>query len=220
MKERRIGVVGGTFNPIHYAHLLMGECAREQFALDRVIFIPSGVSYMKRDQDIPSGEIRYQMVKLATQDNPYFTCSRIEIDREGNTYTADTLAELHRMYPGDELYFIVGADSLKYMDQWVRPEEIFAQAVVLAAVRNEVDEEELGEHIRRLKDKFGADIRPLSFHRIDVSSSDIREKFRNGKSVRYYMPDACIEFARLKNLYSAVDDTSEPMDEDADMKFR
>ena len=211
---RKIGILGGTFNPIHNAHLLLGECAREQFGLDRIIFLPTGVSYLKEGMDIPSGEIRYQMAKLATQDNPYFTCSRIDIDRQGNTYTADTIVELKKMYPGDELYFIAGGDTLEGMENWVRPEEIFSQAVILAAVRDETDEKRIEELASRLKERFGADIRTLGFRRIDISSSDIRERFRNGRSVRYYLPDACIEFARLKNLYSAQPEEKTPEEDD------
>ncbi|MBQ7678589.1 MAG: nicotinate-nucleotide adenylyltransferase [Butyrivibrio sp.] len=208
MREKKIGIVGGTFNPIHYAHLLLGEAAREQFALSRVIFIPSGISYLKSEvaetEGIPSGEIRYQLVKLAIEDNPYFTCSRIEIDRPGPSYSADTLTELQRMYPGDELYFVVGADSLLYMENWKRPEEIFSRATILAAIRDDTDMEALARKKEMLAEKFDARIELLHFPRLDISSTEIRERLRSGRSVRYLMPEDCVEFIRLKNLYSAV----------------
>ena len=217
MKERKIGIVGGTFNPIHNAHLLLGEAAREEFLLDRVIFIPSGVPYLKRELGesggIPAGEVRYQMVKLAIEGNPYFTCSRIEIDREGDTYSADTLSELSRMYPGSELYFIVGADSLLYMENWMRPEEIFAQAVILAAVRDDTGMETLARKRDELRERFGARIELLNFSRVDISSTEIRDRLMSGRSVRYMMPEACVEFIRLKNLYSAIPAASEDEDD-------
>ena len=222
MKARRIGIVGGTFNPIHNGHLLLGECAREEYLLDRVIFIPSGISYLKSGQtDIPAGEIRYQMVKQAIAGNPYFTCSRVEIDRGGNTYTADTLEELGRMYPGDELYFIIGGDSLLSMDTWVRPQDVFDRAVILAAVRDGFDIEEMERKRKELTERFSARIELLKYARMDISSSDIRERFRSGRSVRYLLPDSCIEFARLKNLYTVVSprEAGAIRDEDYDMKI-
>lgn len=202
MKNRKIGIMGGTFNPIHNAHLLLAENAREQFGLDRIIFIPSGQSYMKEHEDIPSGELRYQLVKMAIQENPYFTCSRLEIDRPGRTYTVDTLRELKRMYPGDELFFIMGADSLCGMEQWYQFENIFELAAILVAVRDEMDETKLDDIITHMKTIFRADIRMIMTERMDISSTIIREKIRNGKSVRYLLPEECAEYICLKNIYS------------------
>lgn len=197
--------MGGTFNPIHYAHLLLAENAREQFGLDRIIFIPSGQPYMKvqkEDENVPSGELRYQMVKMAIQENPYFTCSRIEIDRPGKTYTVDTLHELQKMYPGDELFFIMGADSLLSMESWYQFEDIFQMAAILVAVRDDTDEKKLTDVITRMKSKYLADIRMVMTGRMDISSTMIREKIKTGKSVRYLLPEDCVEYICLKNLYS------------------
>lgn len=205
MKSRKIGIMGGTFNPIHYAHLLLAENAREQFGLDRIIFIPSGQPYMKvqkEDENVPSGELRYQMVKMAIQENPYFTCSRIEIDRPGKTYTVDTLHELQKMYPGDELFFIMGADSLLSMESWYQFEDIFQMAAILVAVRDDTDEKKLTDVITRMKSKYLADIRMVMTGRMDISSTMIREKIKTGKSVRYLLPEDCVEYICLKNLYS------------------
>jgi len=202
MAERKIGILGGTFNPIHNAHLLLAEAAREQFGLDRVIFIPSGCSYMKKDEDIPSGDLRYQMVKLAIEGNPYFTCSRIEIDREGNTYTIDTLKELNNMYPGDEIYLIMGGDTFKQIEYWKDSEEIFKNCIILAAVRDHMSLAEMDKHRQYLQNKFGADVRLLQFHDLDLSSTALRKKIQTGRSVRYLLPEEVIEFARVKNIYS------------------
>ena len=202
MKERKIGIMGGTFNPIHYAHLMLAESAREEYQLDRVIFIPAGVPYLKDTSKIPSGDLRYQLVKLAIQNNPYFTCSRLEIDRPGNTYTADTLTELERMYPGDKLYFLLGADSLMEIERWNRIDKIFEKCTLIAAVRTDVDQEKLKMRKAELHARYGAKIELLSLGRVDISSTMIRDRIRHGKSVRYMMPEDCIEFVHLKNFYS------------------
>ncbi|MCR5100604.1 MAG: nicotinate-nucleotide adenylyltransferase [Butyrivibrio sp.] len=207
MKSRKIGIMGGTFNPIHYGHLLLAETAREQFGLDRVIFIPTGVSYLKKDDNIPSGDIRYQLVKTAIQDNPYFTCSRIEIDREGNTYSIDTICELQKMYPGDELYFIVGADTLLTMNKWKDIDNIFSKVIVLAAIRDDNEIPELDNVRQDYMNKYNANIQFIHFKRIDISSTDIRNRISIGRSVKYLLPDECIEFCCLKNLYSSRNNT-------------
>ncbi len=209
MAARKIGIVGGTFNPIHNVHLLLGEAAREQFGLDRIIYIPTGCSYLKKDEDIPSGELRYQMVKLAIDNNPYFTCSRIEIDREGNSYTIDTLRELKKMYPGDEIYLILGGDTFKQIENWYESEEIFKNCVLLAAVRDNMSIEDMDKQRSYLHDKYGADVRILQFRNIDLSSSDIRARFLSGRSVRYMVPDSVIEFAIIKNIYSGIPQSSD-----------
>ncbi len=216
MASRKIGILGGTFDPIHNAHLILGEAAREQFGLDRIVFMPTGKPYMK-DQggNLTSGELRYQMVKLAIDSNPYFTCSRLEIDREGNTYTIDTLYELEKMYPGDEIYLILGGDTFKQIETWYKSEEIFKSCVLLAAVRDNMNIEDMDQQRRYLHDKYGADIRILQFRNLDLSSTDIRARMKTGRSVRYLLPDAVIEFACLKNIYGAIPNTS---DED-DMKI-
>ena len=203
MEKRRIGIIGGTFNPIHYAHLFVAECAREQFKLDRVIFIPSGESYFKRGQDIPSGEIRYQLVKKATEDNPFFKVSRIEIDRPGDTYTIETLEQLSEMYPGDELYFIVGADTLNQIDKWVRYEDVLRACTILAAVRDDTDEENLQNRINELTKMVPeAKIESIRMGRIEISSTMIRERVKADKSIKYLLPESCIEYIALKGLYS------------------
>ena len=213
MEKRRIGIIGGTFNPIHNAHLFVAECAREQFELDRVIFIPSGESYFKKDQDIPSGEIRYQLVKKATEDNPFFKVSRIEIDRPGDTYTIETLEQLAEMYPGDELFFIVGADTLNIIDKWVRYEDVLRACTILAAVRDDTDEENLKKRIEELKGMVPqANIETIRMGRIEISSTMIRERVKADKSIKYLLPEACIEYIALKGLYSEDGASDDVMD--------
>ena len=216
MAGRKIGILGGTFDPIHHVHLILGEAAREQFGLDRIIFIPSGCSYMKDINSITPGELRYQMVKLAIENNPYFTCSRLEIDREGNSYTIDTLHELNKMYPGDEIYLILGGDTFRQIESWYKSEEIFKSCVILAAVRDNMTIEDMDQQRRYLHDKYGADIRILQFRNLDLSSSDIRARMKTGRSVRYLLPDSVIEFACLKNIFTGMPITP---DDDDDVRI-
>ena len=201
MECRKIGILGGTFDPIHNAHLLLGEAAREQFGLDRVIYIPNNLQHLKNRTEVTSGEIRYQMVKMAISDNPYFTCSRIEIDNEEGTYTYNTIQSLKLMYPGDELYLILGGDSIIGLDTWYKADELLKSCTILAAVREEDDLPALDKKRRELSTRFGSDIRLLTFNRLDISSTEIRQRVKTGRSVRYLMPDECIEFMCIKGLY-------------------
>ncbi len=201
MESRKIGILGGTFDPIHNAHLLLGEAAREQFALDRVIFIPNNLAHHINRTDVSGGDIRYQMVKMAISDNPYFTCSRLEIDKPEGSYTIDTVNDLKMMYPGDELYLILGGDSVIGIDTWYKADELLKSCVILTAVRAGDDLPALDKKRRELANRFGADVRLLNFNRNDISSTEIRQRVKTGRSVRYLMPDACIEFMCIKGLY-------------------
>ena len=134
--KKKIGIMGGTFNPIHYGHLILAERARESFSLDYVIFIPSGLSYMK--DDVLDSNIRYQMTALAIKDNPNFKISAIETNRIGNSYTYETLEELSLLEKeGSTFYFIIGEDSLFNIEQWKFPERIFQLAEIIVAKRME-----------------------------------------------------------------------------------
>ena len=201
MECRKIGILGGTFDPIHNAHLLLGEAAREQFGLDRVIYIPNNLAHFINRTEITSGDIRYQMVKMAISDNPYFTCSRLEIDKPEGIYTYDTIQELKLMYPGDELFLILGGDSIIGLDTWYKAKELLQSCTILAAVRADDDLAALDKKQRELATRFGADIRLMTFNRIDISSTEIRQRVKTGRSVRYLMPEQCIEFMCIKGLY-------------------
>ncbi len=201
MESRKIGILGGTFDPIHNAHLLLGESAREQFGLDRVIFIPNNLAHLPNRTEVASGENRYQMVKMAIKDNPYFTCSRIEIDKAGGTYTYNTIQELKLMYPGDELFLILGGDSVIGIDNWYMAKELLQSCTILAAVREDDDLAALDKKRKELGEQFNADIRLLKFNRIDISATEVRNRVRTGRSIRYMVPDEVIEFLCIKGLY-------------------
>ena len=201
MASRKIGILIGNFDPIHYGHLLLGEAAREQYGLDRVIFIPEKLAHLMKGNNLSSGDIRYNMVKLAIKDNPYFTCSRIEIDKPKGTYTYDVFQELRSMYPGDELYLILGGDAFVDIETWYNAKELLQSCTILAAVRDNHDVAALDNVRRKLLKQYDVDIQLLTFNRIDISSQDIRKRVRTGRSIKYMVPKECIEFICLKGLY-------------------
>lgn len=200
---QKIGIMGGTFNPIHMGHLIIAEKAREQFHLDEVVFIPCGIPYMKNSYEILAGEARAEMTKLATMENPFFDVSMIEIEREGNTYTYETLLYLQEKNPGAEYYFILGADSLLAIETWKTPEKIFENCHILVAVRDDKSDEELMKQITYLKEKYSASIFLLQTSHIEISSSMIREAVKEGRSIRYLVPEAVYDYIIKNKLYRA-----------------
>lgn len=193
--------MGGTFNPIHTGHLLLAENARSFFGLDEVWFLPSGCSYMKAQSEVLSADIRLHMTRLACSTNPYFRVSDIETKREGYTYTSETLTTLNNRYPEYDFFFLVGADTLFSMETWKNPDIIFSKAGILAAVRNGRDPEELQKQADYLMNKYNARISLIPSDTIEISSSDIRSRRKNGKSIRYLVPDSVLQFIEEKKLY-------------------
>lgn len=199
----RIGIMGGTFNPIHTGHLLLAEHALETAGLDEVWLIPTGCSYLKRKEGIAvlTPEDRYRMVCLAVADNDRFRCLDMEIRRPGNSYSYETMEQLQREHPGDQFFFICGADCLFTIEYWKCADRLFAACTVLAAVRGDADLAKMQEKITELKERFGAAIQLLPFRRIEISSSEIRERRSKGLSVRYLVPEAVREYMEEKGLY-------------------
>lgn len=203
--KKKVGILGGTFNPVHTAHLIIAEAAREEAGLDDVLFVPSGCSYLKDASDIVPAKDRVNMIGLAIEDNPRFALSTIEIDREGNSYTCDTLLELKERYPDREHYLILGADNLFTMESWKDPEVIFQSAKILAAVRGEKKRADMEEKTEELKEKYGADIALLNVRHMDISSSIIREKAAQRSSIRYMVPEKVREYIVKNHLYEKND---------------
>lgn len=202
---KKTGIMGGTFNPIHAGHLLLAEAARIQYGLDEVLFIPSGKSYQKQNLEIPAGEVRAAMTALAVEDNPYFFVSYMEIERPGNTYTYETLKALKQQEPDAEYFFILGADALFSIESWKCPEEIFASCTILAAIREDKDQQAVKEEILRLQKKYHACIHLLSCDRMDISSTQIRSFIREGKAVRHLVPDKVLQYIEKNQLYKTDD---------------
>lgn len=201
IQKSKVGIMGGTFNPIHNGHLIIAEQAREYCNLDEILFMPSGNSYMKDHDEIPNGEIRISMAALAIEDNPYFALSTMEVKRKGPTYTCETLEELKNLHPEIQYYFIVGADNLFSIETWWKPEDIFKSCPLIVASRGEKDESVILNKAVELKEKYNAHIILLPERKFDLSSSEIREKIKRGESVRYLLPDKVISFIEKNKLY-------------------
>lgn len=198
---KKIGIMGGTFNPIHFGHLLLAEQAMEAYDLDEVLFIPSGNPYMKDTEPIVDGIIRGHMTELALKGHPHFRMSSMELDRKGPTYTYETLETLKEENPDCTYYFILGADSLLTMETWKNPKQIFKNCVVIASVRGTGTEDKIRKIATHLIYEYQADVHILPARFIDLSSSEIRQRIVNGKSVRYMLPEEVREYIYENGLY-------------------
>lgn len=199
---KKVGIMGGTFNPIHYGHLLLAESAYEQLGLERVLFIPTKNPPHKT---IPGGitqEQRVMMLSMAIRDNPHFELSLIELEREGKTYTADTLTILAKENPDTEYYFIAGADSLMQLHTWKSPEIIFKLCTLAVAGRDDMDKESMLRQADKLKADFGARIVFIDMPVIHISSSEIRARLAAGRSIRYYVHDDVKKYIEENRLYT------------------
>ncbi|MBD5508466.1 MAG: nicotinate-nucleotide adenylyltransferase [Lachnospiraceae bacterium] len=205
---KRIGIIGGTFNPIHNGHLAIAKQAKEQFLLEKVLFIPSGVPYMKDLQAVLPVETRCEMTAAAIAGKPYFELSDIEAADAAqgkNTYTYETLQKLRTADPDAVYYFILGADSLYDMEQWKNPDLIFQYCTVLAAVRGEERETSLRQkltgQIQYLQGKYHASIAMLEMEGMQLSSTRIRKCIKEGKSIQNMVPEAVAAYIQKHHLY-------------------
>ncbi|MCR4336288.1 MAG: nicotinate-nucleotide adenylyltransferase [Candidatus Omnitrophica bacterium] len=188
---QRIGILGGTFNPIHVGHLAMAEMAREKFSLHKIIFIPSHTPPHKKIYHLASAQDRYEMVRCAIQSHPDFEVSDLEIKREGKSYTVDTVKQLMAMFPkGSKLFFIVGGDSIEELHTWKNIEEIQRRATFIAVNRP-------GHDTHQAKIKHLS----VTMPGIDISSSYVRQRLQEGKTVKYFVPNAVLEYIEKHRLY-------------------
>ncbi len=186
----KIGILGGTFNPIHLGHLIMAEEVRQKIDLARVIFIPTNFPPHKENGEIIEAGHRLKMLKLAIKGNPYFFASDIEIKRGGRSYTIDTIKQLNKIFSGDELYFIIGSDLFKYLGGWKDLKEIIAQVRFIVATRPGYPLENLPDYITTI------DIRA-----VDISAFEIRQCIKRGCSFRYLVPEEVRSYIIKKGLY-------------------
>lgn len=199
---RRIGIFGGSFDPIHNGHLHLAEEARCMAKLDQVLFIPTWISPFKQDSDPASCQQRLDMVRIATSSNPSFAVSDMEIRREVVSYTADTLKRCREMMGEDtRLYFITGTDTFLTIEKWYHAEEILTQYSFIIGSRPGYREEDLIDVIERVRERYGTDVLKIEIPRLEISSSDIRDSIRIGKSVRYLLPDPLLHYIERHQLY-------------------
>lgn len=197
-----IGIMGGTFDPIHYGHLRAAEEVRQGFGLERVIFVPSGRPPHKPAEEVTAPEHRYVMTLLATADNPYFEVSRMEIDREGPSYTLDSLREFRRIYsPETALYFITGLDAVLSITSWNGYMELFDLADFIAVTRPGYSVQALSALGVYLGEDRFAKIHPFPVTLLAISSRDIRKRVREGKSTKYLVPDPVMKYIEKEGLY-------------------
>lgn len=202
MALNKVGIMGGTFNPIHYGHLFLAEIASEQLDLDRILFMPSKNPPHKAKPYKVTDQQRVEMITLAIADNPKFKLSMFEMEREGTTYTADTLTLLTKQHSDTEFYFIVGADSLFQLQNWKDPQTICRLCTIVAANRDNVEKEKLNQQADYLRDIFNARIILVDMPVIQISSEVIRERVATRKSVRYWLPKAVMEYISRNELYT------------------
>lgn len=209
----RVAVFGGTFNPVHYGHLRLAEEAKEACGLDRVVFMPTFITPHKLTESLTPARVRFELVKSAIEDNPGFSVSDLEIRREGRSFTVDTVREL--LKEDTEVFLILGSDSFNDIASWHEYEDLLRLASFIVAPRpnhlpkplEEVLPVELAakfcydSRVKGFVNSGGNSITYLDTTPIDISSSDIRERVRGGRSVRYLLPDSAIEFIRKEGLY-------------------
>lgn len=178
----KVGIMGGTFNPIHQAHLMLAQAALQQYALDAIWFMPSHLPAHKSNSELIPAEHRWNMVKLAVEDQPRFAASDFELKRDGFTYTYETLTQLCLDYPEHEFFFLIGGDSLAKFSTWVHPEMIAQKAVLLATGRSGYATEELEKVQKQLETSYSARIFWVHMQEAPISSREIRRLLREGQT--------------------------------------
>lgn len=188
--------MGGTFDPIHHGHLVAASEVRAWFDLDEVIFVPTGDPWQKSDRAVSPAEHRYLMTVIATASNPRFRVSRVDIDRDGPTYTIDTLRDLHARLPDAELYFITGADALADIFTWRDADELFALAQFVGCTRPGYEMDD--DHLARIPSDR---VTLVEIPALTISSTDCRMRTRNGEPVWYLVPDGVVQYIAKHDLY-------------------
>ena len=199
-----VGVLGGTFDPPHMGHLVLAQEAYQALNLDQVLFVPAGEPWRKAGRELSAREHRLAMIRLAVADNPAFAVSTAEVDRAGPSYTAETLADLRaQLGPESELFFIMGADSLADFPHWHEPRRILELARLAVAERSPVGDERVEEGIpQELAEALRGSVVWVTMPLIAISASAVRQRVRQGLSVRYWVPEAVEEYVRRHGLYA------------------
>lgn len=195
----RVGVLGGTFDPVHLGHQVLAECARAQLELEQVLWVPAGDPWRKVGRRVTPAEHRLAMVRLANEGNPAFGLCSLEVERHGPSYSVDTLEELRRQYPAGELFFLMGLDALRDLPNWRDPERLIRLATMAAALRGEGRPSKAV--LERLLPGLSRRVVWVEMPRIDVSASELRRRAARGQSLRYLVPDKVGAYIRQQGLY-------------------
>lgn len=197
---KKYGIFGGSFNPIHYGHLMICEYIKEEMGLDKVIFIPTG-NPPHKEIDV-SAEDRYQMVKLAIASNPDFEISDIETTRVKLSYTVDTIKELKKTYKEEKLYFLIGLDSLFQLKTWKKLKDLSREIEFVVAQRpGYLDEKNIKREIEFLRESYGTKITLIKTPLYEISSTDLRQRIKEDKSLRYLIPEKVIDYIKESDFY-------------------
>jgi nicotinate-nucleotide adenylyltransferase len=199
-----IGIFGGVFNPVHIGHLLLMEYIRDEFRLEKIIFVPAGKPPHKPNDELVCAQHRYNMVQLAIEKNPFFGISATELNRNGVAYTSDTLEEFQKRYPGKRLFFICGADSIINFPTWRNIGKIFDLADIVVAGRPKVKEDDFNNMVQLFENQYSARILLSNSPLVEISSTIIRERIKNNLSIRYMVPDEVYSYIRQHRLYKKV----------------
>ena len=197
----KIGIMGGTFDPIHLGHLFIAETALHNLKLDKILFIPTGSPPHKNNLNITPAHHRLIMAELAINDNPKFQLSDIEIKRNGKSYTIDTVRELKSIYKGVDFVFITGTDSFVEMETWENCRDLFKEITIVVARRLNYDNESFYERKQYFNMKYGAKIIDMRLPLLEISSSDIRDRIKKGSPIRYLVPYDVREYIKKHGLY-------------------
>ena len=202
-KVKKIGIIGGTFDPIHYGHLIAAHWAQESFLLDKVVFMPAGSPPHKLNKSVLAAEHRYMMTLLATNNHPNFEVSSMEINRDGPSYTIDTINELHKNYNGKNIriLFITGADSILKLHTWKKYEDLIKKCFFIAVTREGYNTKMLYKRIEELHKIYGKRIFNIEIPSVGISSTELRKRISNNKSVKYLLPSSVEQYIKKNKLY-------------------
>lgn len=198
----KIGIMGGTFDPIHNGHLALATYAAENFALDEVWFMPNGNPPHKDSEDIESlTKHRVEMVKLAIKQDTRFMLQLYEVERKEINYSYLTMEHFKQQYPEHHFYFIIGADSLFAFESWKCPDKLLQTCTLLAAYRDGMEESQMHEQIQYLNEKYHADVRLINMPDVDISSTEIRDRLKQGETIQDMVPKNVFDYIEQHKLF-------------------
>lgn len=197
----KIGIFGGSFDPIHTGHLVLAEHVREAAQLDRVILLPAYESPFKVGMSGADGAQRLKMTQLAAESNDHFEVSSFDVDQGKVSYSVDLMAQIQQMYPDDRLYFIAGTDSFLGIEKWMGAPELLSKYGFAVGTRPGYRDDELSAHAQHIREKYNAEVILVNIPKVDISSTDIRKRCREGRSIRYLVPEKVEDHIYQNGLY-------------------